>query len=81
MVVAGRVEALALLVKPRGVELRVQDSLLVVERPGEVGAVRAEDCASSSPDHILALELVGEREIRRIGGGALEVRGADDECP
>ena len=40
VVVPGRVEALALLVQARGVELRVEDPLLVVERAGEVGAVR-----------------------------------------
>ena len=81
MVVAGRVEALAFLVEPNGVKLRVQDSLLIVERPGKVGPVRAEDRTSSSPDHVLTLELVRQRELRRIGGGALEVRGADDERP
>jgi hypothetical protein len=34
--VADRVEALSLGEEPRRVELRVEDSLLVVERPGEV---------------------------------------------
>jgi hypothetical protein len=43
VVVAGRVEALSRLEQELGVELGVEDSLLLVERAGEVGAVRAEN--------------------------------------
>jgi hypothetical protein len=39
VVVAGRVEALPFLEQPLRVELGVEDSLLVVERAGEVAAV------------------------------------------
>ena len=41
VVVAGRVEALPLLVQPLRLEVGVEDPLLVVERAGEVRAVRA----------------------------------------
>ena len=43
VVVARGVEALPLLVEPRRIQLGVEDALLVVERPGEVGPVGAED--------------------------------------
>src|ERR671925_2161829 len=43
VVVADRVEALALLVEPRGVEPGVEDRLLVPGRAGEVGTVGAQD--------------------------------------
>ena len=75
---AGGVEALPLLVEPRRVELGVEDALLVVERPGEVGAVRAEDGAAAAADQVDPGELVVQREVGRVGGRALEVAGRDD---
>src|SRR5919204_3309213 len=52
VVVAGRIEALALGVQPRRIELRVENALFVVERPGEVRAVGREDRASAPADDV-----------------------------
>ena len=59
MVVAGRVEALPLGRQLRGVEVRVEDALLVVEGPGEVGAVRREDRRAAAAQEISAGKLSG----------------------
>ena len=52
MVVAGGVEALSLLVQASRVELGIENPLLVLERPGEVGAVRVEDRAAAATDEV-----------------------------
>ena len=79
VVVARRVEALSFLEEARRLEVRVEDPLLVVERAGEVRAVGPEDRAASPAEDVVPLERVSERKIIRVGGGALEVAGRDDE--
>ena len=75
MVVAGRVEALALLVEPLRIEVGVEDPLLAVERAGEVRAVRGEDRRATAAEDVDAGELVAQREVVRIRAGTLEVAG------
>ena len=79
MVVPGRVEPLALLGEASGIELGIEDPLFVVERPGQIGAVGAEDGAAAAAEDPAPLELVTEREVRRIGLGPLEVARRDHE--
>jgi hypothetical protein len=73
VVVADRVEALPLCEQARRVELRVEDPLLLVERAGEVRAVRRENRAAPVAEKIGAVELGAEREVVGIRGCALEV--------
>src|SRR6478672_1197380 len=79
-VVADRVEALPLGEQLRRVELRVEDSLLVVQRPGEIGAVGREDRTAAAADRPGSLDLGGEREVVGVCVLALEVRRRDDVC-
>jgi hypothetical protein len=79
VVMADRIESLALLEQPVRVELGVEDPLLVVHRTGEIVAVRSEDGAAAAADHIDALELAAEGEVVRVGARTLEVTRADDE--
>ena len=58
-----RVEALALGVEARRLELGVEDALLVVERAGEVRAVRGEDRAAAPADDLVSFEQLSEREM------------------
>src|SRR5438477_509743 len=67
VVVAGRVEALPLLVQPRRLEVGVEDSFPVVERPCEIRAVGAEDRAAAAADHVRVAELRPERKVVRVG--------------
>ena len=57
VVVPDRVEALPLLEQARRLELRVENSLLVVQRPSEIRAVGAEDRAAAAAEHALAVKL------------------------
>ena len=66
VVVTGGIEALPLLGEARRIELGVEDSLLVVERAGEIRAVGTEDRAASPAEDVAPLELVEKREVRRI---------------
>src|SRR5439155_25783862 len=54
VVMPRRVEALALFVEPLRVELRVEDPLLVPERAGEVGAVRAENRRAAAAEELVS---------------------------
>src|SRR5438309_7461974 len=75
---AGGVEALARLVQPLRVELRVQHALLVPERPGDIAAVRPEDRRAATADELVA---GGERNVVRIARRALEEARAEHERP
>jgi len=57
VVVPGGIEALARVAKAVGLELGVEDPLLVVQRPGEVAPVRREDRGAAT--------AVVEREFPR----------------
>ena len=74
MVVAGGIEPLALLGQALRVEVGVENRLLVVERAGEVGAVRSEDRRAAAAERVEAGDLVAQREVRpgtrsRAGNG------------
>src|SRR5215211_1357688 len=71
-----RIEALALLVKQLRIEVGVQDSLLVPERPGEVRAVGPDDRRAPPPDQLVSF---AERHIVRVARGALEDAAGEDE--
>ena len=77
---ADRVEALPLLGEARRLELGVEDALLAVQRPREIGAVWPEDRAAATAEHVHPGDLVGEREVGGIRPGPLEVGGSDHEC-
>src|SRR5262249_28152507 len=77
-VVAHRVEALPLGQQPPRVEVRVENSLFVVQRPGEVGTVGSEDRAAAVADRSNPLDLGGEREVVGVRRLALE-RGRRDD--
>jgi len=64
--VADRVEALPLREQPRRVELGVENPLLVVQRPGEVRAVRREDRTAAATEQPGAVELGAQREVVRV---------------
>ena len=81
MVVTGGIEALPLLGEARRIELGVEDSLLVVERAGEIRAVGTEDRAAAPAEDVAPLELVEKREVRRIRARPLEVARRDHEGP
>ena len=68
VVVARGVEALALLVEPRRLEVGVEDALLAVERAGEVPAVGAEDRAAAAAEQVVAVEAIAQREVVGIRG-------------
>ena len=72
VVVAGRVEALALLVEPIGLEIGVEDAFLAVERACEVPAVWAEDRAAAAAEQVVAVEEIVQREVVRVGLAALD---------
>src|SRR5205807_8605987 len=76
VVVPGRVEALALLMQAHRVELGVQDPLLVPERPGQVGAVGAEDRGAAVAEKVVAL---GDPDVVGVARGALEDAAADEK--
>jgi len=80
-VVADRVEALPLGEQARRVELRVEDPLLAVQRPGEVRAVGSEDRATAAADRPYSLDLGGERKVVGVGRLELEVCRGDDVRP
>src|SRR4051794_19238885 len=77
-VVPDRVETLPLGEQLGGIELCVEDALLVVKRPGEVGAVGRKDCAAASTDRPRSLDLGAEWEVGRVRRLALEVAWRDD---
>src|SRR5919108_1564598 len=79
VVMPGRVEALTFGVEACGIELRVEDAFLVVERPREVRAPGREDRASAAADDVHPVEQPVEREVIGIAARALEVRGRDHE--
>src|SRR5215470_16400012 len=76
MVVARRVEALALGEEQLRVELRVEHALLVPERPGEVAPVGPEDRGAAAADELVAL---GQRHVVREARGALEDAAREHE--
>src|ERR687888_1419272 len=63
VVVARRIETLALLDEPARLELCVENRLVVVRRPCEIAPVGSEDRAPSPADHVGAVEQPPEREI------------------
>jgi hypothetical protein len=79
VVVADGVEALALLEQSAAIELGVEDPFLVVERPGEVGAVRPENRTAATAQDVGAVELVAEWKVVGVRRGSLEVARADHE--
>src|SRR2546430_6141170 len=73
-----RSESLPLGEQARRVELGVEDPSLLVQRAGEVRAVRAEDRTAAVAQQVVALELRREREAVGIRRRALKVAGSDD---
>src|SRR3712207_6257677 len=77
--VPGRIEPLQRFAKVRRLQFRVEDRLLAVDRPREVGAVGCEYRASSAAEHVDPLDQLAQREVLGVGGRPLEVARSDDE--
>src|SRR5438046_4560942 len=68
-VMPGGVKSLSLREQEIRVELRVDDALLVPERPRQVLAVRGDDRGAAAAEQVGA---VGERNVARVARRALE---------
>ena len=60
----GFVDVKVAAIEPVGLEVGVEDPLLVVERPGEVPAVGAEDRAAAAAEQVVAVEQLARAGSR-----------------